>query len=83
MALLANIIGNLGVACFLLAFFLLQRGRIKPDSWAYLGLNLGGAIGLMISLLYDWNLSAFLLEAAWALISMYGICKKINRTSHD
>ena len=69
----AHIIGNIGVVCFLLAYFLLQKGRIPHTGLAYLGLNLAGAIFLMISLTIEWNFSAFMLEAAWALISIYGI----------
>lgn len=78
MDLLADGIGNIGVICFLSAYFLLQKGRIKHDSLIYLWLNLAGAMLLMASLLIHWNLSAFLLEAAWALISIYGIYKAIH-----
>lgn len=78
MDLFADIIGNIGVISFLAAFFLLQKGRMKHDDMAYLLMNLAGAVLLMISLLIHWNLSAFLLEAAWACISMYGIYKKVN-----
>jgi hypothetical protein len=77
MDLYADIIGNIGVVAFLAAFFLMQKGRISHIGLPYLSLNLAGAILLMISLLIHWNLSAFLLEAAWALISMYGIYKHI------
>jgi hypothetical protein len=77
MAIFAEIIGNIGVVCFLIAYFLMQQERISPKGIAYLGLNLVGSILLMMSLTIQWNLAAFLLEAAWALISMYGIYKYI------
>lgn len=77
MDLLADIVGNVGVVCFLTAYFLLQKGRLSHTGIAYLGLNLAGAVLLMISLSIKWNLAAFLLEAAWALISIYGIFKHI------
>jgi len=77
MDLLADILGNAGVVCFLSAFFLMQKGRLHHTGLVYLGLNLVGAILLMISLLVHWNLAAFLLEAAWALISMMGIITHI------
>ncbi len=54
---------------------MLQKGTILHTSLTYLGMNLAGSLLLIISLLVNWNLSAFLLEAAWALISMYGIFK--------
>ncbi|MBY0407359.1 MAG: hypothetical protein K2Q01_06670 [Rickettsiales bacterium] len=79
MDLFANIIGNVGVICFLGGFFLLQREKLRHDDLAYLLLNLAGAVLLMGSLLIHWNLSAFLLEAAWALISMYGITQSLKK----
>ena len=75
MELFSNIIGNTGVICFLLAYFLLQNGKILHTSLVYLLLNLAGSLLLMLSLLINWNLPAFILEAAWALISAYGIYK--------
>ncbi|MDX1974177.1 MAG: hypothetical protein SFT92_00720 [Rickettsiales bacterium] len=75
MELFGSLIGIAGTLCFLSAYFLLQYGKLLHTGLAYLGLNLAGAILLMISLSIDWNLPAFLLEAAWALISIYGIYK--------
>lgn len=71
----ATLLGNLGVLSFLIAYFLLQKERVAYNSIYYLGLNLLGSLLLIYSLLFDWNLPAFLLEAAWALISIYGIVK--------
>jgi hypothetical protein len=73
----ADIVGNIGVVCFLVAYFLLQKGKLAHSSAGYLGLNLAGAILLMASLWVEWNLPAFLLEAAWAMLSIYGIYKHI------
>lgn len=78
MDLAADIIGNIGVVCFLAGFFLMQKGKMTHDSLVYLGLNLCGAVLLMGSLLIHWNFSAFVLEAMWALISMYGIYKTLK-----
>lgn len=75
MEILGVIAGNIGVACFLLAYFMLQKERWRHDSLMYLSMNLSGAILLVISLLIDWNLPAFLLEASWGLISIYGLVK--------
>ncbi len=85
MALFANIIGNIGVVCFLAAYFFLQKGRMKHTDASYLCLNLAGSLLVIVSLLVDWNFPAFLLEAAWALISIYGLYKHVylNGTRHD
>jgi membrane-bound ClpP family serine protease len=75
----ANVVGHVGVFCFLLAYFLLQRQKLTFDSLAYLGLNLAGSLLVMLSLLVDWNASAFVLEAFWAIISIYGIYCAVKR----
>jgi hypothetical protein len=71
-----NIIGLSGMCCFLLAYLFLQKGRMKPDGYNYLFMNLAGAVLILISLLWDWNLSAFMLEVAWFLITGYGIWRR-------
>lgn len=76
MKLLADIVGNIGGACFLLAYFLLQRGTILHTNASYLLLNLAGSLLLIFSLLINWNLAAFLLEVFWAIISLNGLYKK-------
>ena len=80
---MADFIGMLGVGCFLLAYFLLQREKLTHNGALYLGLNLAGAVMVMISLLFQWNLPAFLLEAAWASISIYGLYKHVYLPKHD
>ncbi len=77
MELFGDIVGNIGVVCFLVAYWLLQKGKVAYAGGMYLGLNLSGSILLLTSLSIDWNMPAFVLEAAWALISMYGIYKHI------
>ncbi len=75
MALLFNSIGILGVLSCLLAFFLLQIGKLRSDHVNYSALNLLGSIGILISLIYQWNLSAFLMEVTWGLLSFYGVVR--------
>ncbi len=81
MELAGNFIGFVGVGCFLFGYFMLQRNAWPHQGLKYLGINLAGAVLVMISLLVDWNLPAFILEAIWALISIYGIYKNYNRTT--
>ncbi len=68
-----EIIGNIGVISMLAAYVLLQKEKISAHGAWYLGVNLLGAILVIISLLVHWNLPAFLLEAAWALITLYAM----------
>jgi hypothetical protein len=45
-------------------------------------LNTIGALLIIISLLYDWNLASFIMEATWMMVSLYGIVKyyKMKKT---
>jgi hypothetical protein len=67
--------GLIGVALTLLAFFLLQAGRVRGDGLPYQLMNAFGAFAVLLSLFYAFNLSAFLLEFLWLLISIYGMVR--------
>lgn len=73
---LFNSIGIVGMACFLIAYFYLQKGTYRPDSYPYLAMNLAGAVFIIASLLWDWNLPSFLLESAWMIITSWGLVKR-------
>jgi hypothetical protein len=68
-----DLIGSLGVLLCLIAYFLIQTHRVQANNLTYLLLNLFGALGILISLLVEWNLPAFLMEFTWILISLYGL----------
>ena len=72
-------IGLIGVALILLAYLLLQRGALSPQGMVHLLMNLLGASLILVSLVHDWNLAAFVIEASWVAISLYGIAKTIKR----
>jgi hypothetical protein len=67
--------GLLGVGMTLVAFYLLQARRLRGDGLTYQLLNAFGAFAVLLSLLYAFNLSAFVLEGLWLLISIYGIVR--------
>jgi hypothetical protein len=75
MELLGNILGIMGTFCFLGAYYMLQSEKWAHNAKPYLWANFSGAVLLLASLMIDWNLPAFLLEAAWGLISMWGLFK--------
>lgn len=70
-----EIVGLIGVAQILLAYFLLQVERIKSNDLAYLILNATGSICVLFSLYFRFNLSAFVVEFSWLLISLLGLSK--------
>lgn len=67
--------GLVGVGLTLVAFYLLQAGRLRGDGLSYQLMNAFGAFAVLLSLLYAFNLSAFVLEGLWLGISIYGIVR--------
>ena len=72
---LTDIAGLAGVLVILSAYALGQLGRLKMDTVPALLMNLAGASLVLVSLLFRFNLSAFVVEAAWALLSLFGLIK--------
>lgn len=74
-----DIVGTLGVVIILAAYFLLQVGRIHISGLGYSVANLIGAALITVSLLFEFNFSAFLIEVCWMLISIVGIIGFLRR----
>ena len=72
---LSDMGGVIGVLMMLAAYALAQLGRMKVDQLPSLLMNLAGSLLVVVSLLYKFNLSAFLMEAAWALVALFGLAK--------
>jgi len=79
----ANSIGLLGDVLFLVSYYLLQTKYYTYNNLNYLCLNLFGALFLLISLCYHWNLPAFCIEVAWVVISVFGVYRAILSTSAE
>ena len=67
--------GLLGVVTILLAYAGVQVGRLDPVKAPSLLMNLAGACLVMYSLTRDFNLSAFIMEAAWAAVAAFGLIR--------
>ncbi len=81
MEIAADIIGLAGVVLIVLAYFLIQSGRVSNMQLRYPLLNLIGAALILCSLLVHWNLPSFVIELIWIAISVYGILKIMRQTS--
>ena len=68
-----DFLGNVGVLLILLSYLLLQMKKIKSQSMYYSLMNAAGALLILVSLYYNFNLSAFVMEVFWLLISLYGL----------
>ena len=70
-----DVVGSLGVAVIILTYVLLQTGRLRSDALAYSLFNAAGASCIIVSLIYNFNFAAFVVEFFWVFISLYGIAK--------
>jgi hypothetical protein len=68
-----DFLGNVGVVLIIIDYLLLQLNRVSSNSLSYSLLNAAGASLIIISLLFNFNLSAFIMEAIWVLISLFGL----------
>jgi paired small multidrug resistance pump len=70
--------GIAGTLMVLAAFYLLQAGRVSGTGLVYQLLNLFGAGGVLVSLWGKFNVSVFVLELAWMVVSLYGIVRSLR-----
>ena len=73
--LIPEVVGFTGAILFLASYALLQVGKLKADSFSYSFTNLIAAFLILISLMYAWNFPAVFIEAAWMIVSAYGMYK--------
>ena len=74
----ADGVGLAGAFLIVLAYFLLQAGRLDARSVAFSLVNGVGATAILFSLLFDFNLAAFAIEFFWLAISLYGLVRAIR-----
>ena len=69
---LLDFVGNIGVLMLMTAYLLLQLNKLS-NGLVYSVINALGAALIVASLLNNFNLSAFIIEVFWILISFVGI----------
>ena len=76
-----DFVGFAGVLMVLGAYFLLQTGRMRGDGIAYSLVNMLGAAGILVPVVYapEMNWSVLFIEVAWIAISVYGIWNSMRR----
>ena len=52
-----------------------QLGKLDMTGFPALAMNLVGSLMVLWSLSFKFNLSAALMEGAWALVALYGLVK--------
>ena len=66
-------LGMLGAAMVMGAYALNQAGRLASADLRFPLVNLVGSVLILVSLLFAFNLPAFVIEIFWIAISVYGI----------
>jgi len=72
--------GIFGVLLILTAYAGATVGRLDPKQGPALTLNLIGALLILWSLTVDFNLSAALMEGAWALVALAGLVRLVSKS---
>ncbi len=68
-----DLVGNLGVLLVLGTYLGVQTERMNVRPPAYSLANALGAVLIIVSLNYNFNLSSFIIEIAWLSISLLGL----------
>lgn len=76
---LHDVAGTAGVVLIVVSYFLLQIGRMRNDSLSFSVSNAVGAALIILSLTFEFNASAFLVEFFWLLISLVGVARYFMR----
>lgn len=72
------VVGFIGVGFLIFAYFLIASGKAKGSDIRYHVLNLLGAVFLLYSLMFRWNLPTVIIECIWITISLYGIWRALK-----
>jgi hypothetical protein len=70
-----DFIGLLGSSFIIICYLLLQSNKISSDSLGFSLFNTLGSLLIIISLYFNFNLSSFIIELFWILISLFGVFK--------
>jgi multidrug transporter EmrE-like cation transporter len=75
---LLDFVGNVGVVLLMITYLLLQLNKLESSGIAYSLLNAIGASLIVLSMWANFNLSAFVIEVFWVLISLVGIVRYLR-----
>ena len=80
---LLDLAGIVGVVLVLLAYAGIHFDWFDPKRAPALLMNLFGSGLILASLIRAFNLSAFLMEAAWAAMALFGLLKLLMQRKSD
>ncbi len=71
--------GTVGVLLIIVAYALLQLDKLSSSAVSFSLLNAAGAGLIIVSLLFYFNLSAFMMEFFWFVLSLFGAVRRMTR----
>jgi hypothetical protein len=71
----SNAVGLVGVFLILIGYAGVQLGKLDPRALIALLLNFIGAALVLVSLAFDFNLSAVIMEGIWVALALYGLVR--------
>ena len=70
-----DVVGIVGVICYQVAYGGLQLGKFHHKNLTYIGLNIMGPSCLLFSLIFAFNLAAFITQVLWLTLTIVGFVK--------
>lgn len=77
----ADGVGFLGTLTYLAAYILLQVKKDFAGTITYSALNLIAPLFVMFSLIYSFNVSVFISQFIWAVLSLFAVVKAYIKRS--
>ncbi len=70
-----DLVGNIGIVFIVAAYLGVTTEKLSPKAALFHVMNGVGALLILVSLFYAFNLSSFIIEIVWLLISGYGLIR--------
>jgi O-antigen ligase len=86
MEIFMSLLGVFGTFCIVSMYFAIQIEKISVNNPVYSWINLIGALFLLISISYDFDigdLGGVLIEAIWIVVSIFGLIKFYNKEKQN
>lgn len=83
MVILFTIVGLIGVVINLIAYGLLTAGKLRAGEMRYQLINVVGTVGILLSLIAQWNLPVFIANMAWLGIALIGLGRILLRNKKE
>ncbi len=80
-AIILDGLGWVGAAFILAAYGMVSFKKLKPDSFAYQGLNIAASILLLINTMYYGAYPSSFVNAVWAVIALVAVVSVVRSGS--